>query len=89
MKKEQGTTKEEDPLVNETENYSDYFTRATSLVIILIVMMADYLGFKSQYSSFILGGAATIYIFGRKGFIVLISKYSGRTLEEIDDFFKK
>ena len=66
----------------------DILIRLTSLIIIIGVVISDYLGYKSQYSSFILGGAATIYIFGRKGLMLILGKYSGYSLDEIDKFFK-
>jgi len=46
---------------------SDRFYRWTSFLFIVGIVVADYMGFTSQYSTVILGASASMYVFGRKG----------------------
>ncbi len=69
-------------------SFDEPFLRITALIILVSIIVADYLGYKSQYSNFALGGAVTLYVFGRKGLLLLISKQTGYKLEELTKFLK-
>ncbi len=65
---------------------NDLFIRIISILTIIGIVVADYVGFKSSYANFILGGSVTVYIFGRKGLIIILSKFSGMKLSEVEEY---
>ena len=71
---------------NKTSSVSDdKFIRFLSLVIIVAVVIADYLGYTSKYSDYVVGVCATFYLLGRKGLIILFGKKIGYDAKELDD----
>jgi len=79
----------EEVRVDKKKKDDEEILRIFSLVVILSVVIADYLGYQSQYSSFLLGGSATVYALGRKGLLIIIAKATGYSIKEIDDFIYK
>jgi len=71
------------------EPFMDSMIRISALVILVATIVLDFMGFKSEYTSFILGGSVTLYILGKKGIMLILGKYSGYSLKELDDYFKK
>jgi len=63
----------------------DKIIRFFSLVIIVAVVIADYLGYESKYSDYVVGVCATFYLLGRKGLIILFGKKIGYDAKELDD----
>jgi hypothetical protein len=55
-------------------------------MIFLAVIVADYMGYTSKYSDYVLGITATAYIFGRKGLILILGKKLGYDKDELNDF---
>jgi len=70
----------------ETPSVSDdKYVRIMSLLVIIAVVIADYFGYTSKYSDYVLGVCATFYLLGRKGLIILFGKRMGYETKEIED----
>ena len=63
----------------------DRFIRFLSLIVLIAVIIADYLGYASHYSDYVVGVCATFYLLGRKGLIILFGKKMGYETKEIED----
>ena len=74
--------------VSKTSSYEELFIRGSAFIIMILIVIADYLGHTSQYAHYVLGGAVVLYMFGKKGLLVLISKWSGYKITDLDAYLK-
>jgi hypothetical protein len=79
------TEEEKEPATVSTR-YDDKYIRCLSLLIFIAVIVADYMGYVSKYSDYVLGITATAYIFGRKGLMLILGKKLGYDKDELKDF---
>ena len=67
----------------------DTVIRYLSFFVLVAVVTADYLGYKSKYSDYVLGLTAVTYLFGRRSMLTLVSIYMGKKLDMSEEEIKK